>query len=379
MTKKCRLCGRTFKNNNYQLFGTSCFKTICDLLDIVIPKNVKEKDKEKYLCSLIAKNLNKKNLTIKQKQCLTELYIATLYIDKIEYVNLDKLKKKIEKQIDNMNFFTGILLPNKDLSMILYSIYHLYNATETFKVNLAEIEKMSKEGKINDNIKNDKKVIQYFQYIFKVKKIFNPKEYTLNYYRQYIFWETVINGGLLFNYKLAAKLLKHSLSEIGEDSKTYNVTDKQIIEDIKKDVDFIKKIDEIIKEHCKEQHFKTETIGEKETFAFENSTDFKFAIHNAEIIVEGTRNKENNWDLNIEILDRFDFTDFIFPEEYNDKYKEINQNENKTSIQKAVSDVKNGVGYSLNNMALISVQYGVLKEYDVKIHFNMYNYGKEGD
>lgn len=379
MTKKCRLCGRTFNNKNYQLFGTSCFKTICDLLDIVIPKNVKEKDKEKYLCSLIAKKLNKKNLTIKQKQCLTELYIATLYIDKIEYVNLNKLKKKIEKQIDNMNFFTGILLPNKDLSMVLYSIYHLYNATETFKMNLAEIEKMSKEGKINDNIKNDKKVIQYFQYIFKVKKIFNPKEYTLNYYRQYIFWETVINGGLLFNYKLAAKLLKHSLSEIGEDSKTYNVTDKQIIEDIKKDVDFIKKIDEIIKKHCKEEHFKTETIGEKETFAFENNTDFKFAIHNAEIIVEGTRNKENNWDLNIEILDRFDFTDFIFPEEYNDKYKEIDKNENKTPIQKAVSDVKNGLGYSLNNMALISVQYGVLKEYDVRISFNMYNYRKEGD
>ena len=111
---------------------------------------LRKKTRKKYLYSLIAKNLNKKNLTIKQKQCLTELYIATLYIDKIEYVNLDKLKKKIEKQIDNMNFFTGILLPNKDLSMVLYSIYHLYNATETFKMNLAEIEKMSKEGKIND-------------------------------------------------------------------------------------------------------------------------------------------------------------------------------------------------------------------------------------
>ena len=263
--------------------------------------------------------------------------------------------------------------------MVLYSIYHLYNATETFKLNLAEIEKMNKEGKINDNIKNDKKVIQYFQYIFKVNKILNPKEYTLNYYRQYIFWETVINGGLLFNYRLAAKLLRHSLSEIGEEPKIYNVTDKKIIEDIKNDVDFIAKIDEIIAEHFKEQNFKTESIGEKETFTFENNTDFKFAIHNAEIIVEGTRNKENNWDLYIEILDRFDFTDFIFPEEYNEKYKEIDKNENKTSIQKVLSNVKNGLGYSLNNMALISVQYGVLKEYDVKITFNMDNYVKEGD
>ena len=56
MSKKCKLCGKTFNNNNYQLFGTSCFKTICELLGVVMPKNIKEKDKEKYLCSLIAKN-----------------------------------------------------------------------------------------------------------------------------------------------------------------------------------------------------------------------------------------------------------------------------------------------------------------------------------
>ena len=37
---KCKLCGKTFNNNNYQLFGTSCFKTICELLGVVIPKNI---------------------------------------------------------------------------------------------------------------------------------------------------------------------------------------------------------------------------------------------------------------------------------------------------------------------------------------------------
>ena len=226
MSKKCKLCGKNFNNTNYQLFGTSCFKTICDLLDIVIPKEIKEKDKEKYLCSFIAKKLNKNRLTKNQKQYLTELYIITLYIDKIEYVNLNRLKEKIQKQIDNINFFTGFFLPNKDLSMVLYSMYKLYNDTDTFKNNLAEIEKMYREEKIDDNAKDDKKVIQYFQYIFKVKKILNPKEYALSYYRQYIFLETVINGGLLFNYKLAAKLLRHSLSEVGDNPKTYNVTTK---------------------------------------------------------------------------------------------------------------------------------------------------------
>lgn len=379
MSKKCKLCGKTFNNINYQLFGISCFKTICELLGVVMPKNIKEKDKEKYLCYLVAKKLNKKRLTIKQKQYLTELYIATLFIDKIEYVNLNKLKKKIQKQIDNMNFFTGVCLPNKDLSMVLYSMYNLYNATDTFKKNLTEIEKMYKEEKIDDNVKDDKKVIQYFQYIFKVKKILNPKEYALSYYRQYIFLETVINGGLLFKYQLASKLLRHSLSEVGDKPKTYNVTDKDIIENIKKDVDLTSKLEEIVKEYNDRQYFKTATEGEKETFAFENNTDYKFAIHNAEIIVEGNKNKDNKWNLNIEILDRFDFTDFVFPEEYNDKYKEINELENKTQTQKAMSSVKNGLGYTLNNMALASVQYGVLKEYDVKISFSINNYGKEGD
>ena len=379
MSKKCKLCGKNFNNNNYQLFGTSCFKTICDLLDIVIPKEIKEKDKEKYLCSFIAKKLNKNRLTKKQKQYLTELYIITLYIDKIEYVNLNRLREKIQKQIHNINFLKGIFLPNKDLSMVLYSMYKLYNATDTFKNNLAVIEKMYREEKIDDNAKDDKKVIQYFQYIFKVKKILNPKEYTLSYYRQYIFWETVINGGLLFNYKLAAKLLRHSLSEMGDDPKTYNITDQDIINNIKKDDDFKDKLDEIVKNHNDSQYFKTATEGEKEKFTFEKNTDFKYAIHNAEIIVEGNKNNANKWDLTIEILDRFDFTDFIFPEEYNDKYMEINKYENKTQTQKAISSVKNGLGYTLNNIALRSVQYGVLKEYDVKISFKMYNYGEEGD
>ena len=47
--------------------------------------------------------------------------------------------------------------------------------------------------------------------------------------------------------------------------------------------------------------------------------------------------------------------------------------------QKVVSSVKNGLGYTLNNMALASVQYGVLKEYDVKINFSIYDYRTEGD
>ena len=298
MGKKCKL------------FGKSCFKKICLQLDVNIPKRIKERNKEKYLCSIIAKRLNKKGLTMKQKQWLSELYIVSFYIDKIEYVNLNELKKKIQKQIDNMNFLTGLLLPNKDLSMVLYSIYNVYNATENFKENLMEIEKMKTESKKQENKKIDKKVIQYFRYIFKVNKILNPKEYALGYYRQYIFWNAVISGGLIFNYKLAAKLLKHSLSEIGEKPKTYYVTDKSIIEDIKKDKDF---------------------------------------------------------------------TDFVFPEEYNDKYNEISKDENKNLGQKAVSSAKNGFGYTLNNIALISVQYGVLKEYDVKINFDIKNYGKEGD
>ena len=238
---------------------------------------------------------------------------------------------------------------------------------------------MFKNGDIKENAKKDKEIINYFKYIFNVKKIFNPKDYALNYYKQYVFWETAINVGLIFNYKLAAKLLKHSLSEIGENPKKYNITDKSIIEEVKEDIDFNNKLKEIIKNYKDDNYFKTSNDIIKETFAFENNTDLKFAIHNAEIIVEGNKNQDGTWYLQVEILDRFDFTDFVFPEEYDNKYQEINKNENKSTTEKTISSVKNGLGYTLNNMALASVQYGVLKEYDLKINFDIENYKEEGD
>ena len=108
---------------------------------------------------------------------------------------------------------------------------------------------------------------------------------------------------MLFNYKLAAKLLRHSLSEVGDNPKTYNVTDQNIIEDIKKDTDFKAKLNQIINNNINEQYFKTNTEEKKETFAFENNTDFKYAIHKADIIVEGNKNEKDNLNLNIEIID----------------------------------------------------------------------------
>lgn len=125
--------------------------------------------------------------------------------------------------------------------------------------------------------------------------------------------------------ELLGVVMPKSLSEIGEEPKVYNVTDKNIIEDIKKDTDFIAKLNQIMSNNINKIYFKTNTEEGKETFAFENNTDFKYAIHKADIIVEGNKNEEGYWDLNIEILDRFDFTDFVFPEEYNNKYNEINK------------------------------------------------------
>lgn len=103
MTKKCRLCGRKFNNKNYQLFGTSCFKTICDLLDIVIPKNVKEKDKEKYLCSLRLDRFD-----------FTDFIFPEEYNDK--YKEIDKDYNIIETNRD--------ILDNKKINWYKTAIYN---------------------------------------------------------------------------------------------------------------------------------------------------------------------------------------------------------------------------------------------------------------
>lgn len=244
---KCKLCNKSYSYNKYKSFGRGCLNKMYKVSDIKIPKNIK--DKETYLISKIARRLKLNDLNKEQKRELSELYLANCYIDKIDYIDMSDVKEKLKKMLDTAN----MIMPNKDLTMLLYAMYKLYKATDTFKNGLHEIETMEMSEYKNkeefEEIKKDRAIINGFKYIFDTSKISNPALYTLNYYRQYAFWKTVVTGGLFLNYKLASQLLKHSLSVCGEQLEDFIIYDSSIIQKIMDDKDFNNEIRKTVKEN----------------------------------------------------------------------------------------------------------------------------------
>ena len=85
-----------------------------------------------------------------------------------------------------------------------------------------------------------------------------------------------------------------------------------------------------------------------------------FALHDATLFVKGTKDTNNIWNLEIEIKDTYDFTDFKSFKEYADS--------NKSKLEDILSTI-------LNNFGVVSSEYGVIKTYDVRIKFKT----KEGE
>lgn len=111
---------------------------------------------------------------------------------------------------------------------------------------------------------------------------------------------------------------------------------------IKKDENFTSKIDEILNNNLDKNGFQ-ETI----VLNYKDS-DLTAGLNKTTLSITGTKIEEK-WKLDITITDRYDFTDFKELDEYKDS--EI------LSIA--------------NNCAMVSVESGVIKEYDIKIQFNM--------
>lgn len=81
-------------------------------------------------------------------------------------------------------------------------------------------------------------------------------------------------------------------------------------------------------------------------------------MHDATLDVIGEKQSDNSWNLQIEITDRYDFTD----------YKEINE-----IIGDNISLLKR-LGNIANNIAMISTTCNVVREYNIKIKFNIDNW-----
>ncbi len=79
-----------------------------------------------------------------------------------------------------------------------------------------------------------------------------------------------------------------------------------------------------------------------------------YALHNATLFIKAIKKEDDKWNLKIEIIDTYDFTDFKNLNEYMD---------NKDG---RIDDI---ISTTLNNFAVASSEYGVIKIYDVKIKF----------
>ena len=176
---------------------------------------------------------------------------------------------------------------------------------------------------------------------------------------QYGMLQAGVIGLNTFDWNLAAKLLEHSLQERPQD---ITITEDKYIKKITNNITFQEKIKEIVTKYGSDNSF--DTGIQKETITFNVPKDSKFfdkiksynlllAIHNGFIQVIGKKNSNSNWDLDIIITDRYDFTD----------------------LQEIAQYVDNGIISMIiatsNNFAMIATSCNVIHEYNVTIKFSI--------
>ena len=90
--------------------------------------------------------------------------------------------------------------------------------------------------------------------------------------------------------------------------------------------------------------------------------DLLFALHDATMYVKAKQNENNTWNLEVEINDTYDFTDFKELKRY------VDEEESK------LTDIFSTI---LNHFGVISSEYGVIKKFEIKIKFNLSDYVAE--
>ena len=372
--KMCKLCNRTY-SHSYKLFGRGCFNTECNLLKINIPKE--EKDKEKYFCNVIARRLGKFGISQSKKYDLTQKYLTLEYLKKIKYGDLTEEKKQLENDINNITFNNSVretidkLLDNEaynTLSILTPSItlnkaYRLYKTTLKFseKMNALrkDIEKAESEDEkvsiLNDYIINDLK------FIFDTSKIMVPLYYPVFFAMQLAFWElVVIVGREKAGFIISARFLDNALvKKKGYIPKNQTIDSYEDIEKIKEDSYFKDKIDFLIKKYSKHKrqfdiNINNVDIYDDVVLNFEDN-DLFFSLHGTTISVKGKRKENGLYDLIVKLEDTYDFTKIRMPNQYGD-------------------DAKHIFGNTLNNMAIVSSQYGVIKTFLVESVIELKNY-----
>ena len=363
--KRCILCDRAYEYDKYKLFGRGCLSNLYELLGL--EKTLRgTKDKEMYLCNKIAHRNFKFFLSKKKKYKLAEKYIALKYLDKINFNKYSYDMPKESKDIDYNSFLDDIKdkisKDRKKISIFyketadsivfrLNDVYEFFNDTQKFE-EMINLIKNKEWGKLDEKVAQQ--LIEGFSFMFDVTKISNPIFYAGFYTMQYMFWEIVVVGGLLADFKLSAELLRKSLVNLGEESSgKIEIIDEKITSIVINNEEFKNKINELLKKYGNEK------IELKEHHVDFVGNDLFLALHGVNINLNGEKQANGTWNLNVELIDKYDFTDFKSLKEY------------ATSTD---SILKSIFSTTLNNLGVASSEYGVIRPYEFIMKFEMNNY-----
>ena len=286
------------------IFGSGCIKNVYEILDLKLPKKVK--DKETYLYKTIMKKLNIKNLNSNQKIWLSDRYLTYQYIDKLKYGDYTELKNELDEDISDIKEIVEFSEFKTAEKVELKQAYTLYKKEEKFDKYISKVSYAQDTAKAGFKLLWETSPINLI-----IKKNTNPFEIPAIKGMQYALWQVVAIGGNVAGFDTSAELLEHSITNQPKD---LLITEGKIVEEIKNDSQFKTKLNEIVEEYGKNKlEFNTED-GKKLSLQFDNS-DLYFSIHKADIKVIGK--KENDkWNLEIELIDTYDYSEFKKMKEY---------------------------------------------------------------
>lgn len=343
---ECLLCKKNMSISK-NVFGIGCLKNIYSFLEVDMPKKINMR--EKMLYKEIIKRNNIKNISASQTILLTDRYLTVQYLKKIPYGNYSKLIRVNDTDIQNIKSINKKEELKSSKSMSLNQAYNLYKKATKFTEGINKL----KNGNFTDE-ESIKLLISSFSFIFNMQK--NSSQYEKNTFKamQYAFWQIVVEiGGKYAEFDISADLLQHSLER---EPKDLLFTDGKVVKAIIEDISFSKTIDKIVRKYGKNKNeFKYDSdIDKKISMSFSES-DLYFAIHNAKMTIDGKK-QNDEWILDIILHDRYDYSrKKTLLEHYND----VN------SVPKSI------FSSTLYNLAYYSIKFGVMKEYDIDIHFKM--------
>jgi len=336
--ERCILCGRKISNTQYN-FGIGCLKKMCLSMEM---DGIKSLSGQTELDRNIMKLCNKPRLPRPQSDMLTDRYLTLKLLNEVPLEEYDNYKSLLQRDIDKIEKSTKV------------------EELESFKqISLKQANEISKQYKKHENffekmMNGDYDVVQNLSFDivrFSFSKYYRNKPYLneTTQRSQYFIWKVLAMSFKAIGFTFSGKCLENSLKRSPKDME---ITSGSIVNKIKRDKKFIDKINKIIRENSQKTKF---IVKDKVKF---DDGDLLLALHKVTLNVIGEKQINNTWNLKIELTDKYDFTD----------YKEINE------IIGGDTSILERLGNIANNIAMISTNCNVIREYNINIKFNMDNW-----